>query len=231
MLGVDFEGFSPYSHVYLDLKNSSLSDGIQDAPLLVPGQFNVGSKEPKEKSCYVKTRPGVEVLSTYIEPLMEYEPGNIKARIYGHSHPFRPTEIPAVTLNKYGKGQCIYMGIPLGVSVCWTKSPWLEKLFVNAAKLVHTSVIDAQVPSLVEVNLMEQENRYMLHLIPFPLKSGSKFIEDDITLADIELCLRVPQPASIICENAEFEWDNKETNSVVLKINKLKDHAMFILNK
>ncbi len=231
MLGVDFESFSPYSHIYLDKKKPELFEGIPEAPLLVKGQFNVGSIEPKEYSCYVKARPGVEILANYIEPIIEYDPSNINAMIYMHGHPFKTTDIPAVTLNKYGKGQCIYMGIPAGVAMRWTKSPWLEKMLVNAAKLIHRPVLEAKAPSMVEVNLMEQENRYILHLISLPVKMGKSFIEDDITLTDIEIKLNLPEPRSIEGKNVEFKWETDGSGVTAIKVSKLKDHAMLILNK
>lgn len=184
VMGVDFVDSSRYSVMYAADLDPLHFSSVPAMPILVKGaQTNTLQVRPHQAST---------VLGTWMEPAME---AKVHRHVYHqHAHPAHRTNHPSVILHRYGKGACVYIPAPLEASFWITGSPWLRNLYLGCLKVLRPEpMLEVQAPFGVEVNVMRQGTRWILHLIQVREEkaAGSKtFIEEILPIYNIQVRIR-----------------------------------------
>jgi hypothetical protein len=156
LFGVDYEASSNYSVDYMYDFIQGIGGGVPDMPILV--------KDAEAKSLRVSMNQSAIKIATQIEPLFE---ASIDRHVYHqHAHPARRSAFPSIVINHVGKGQCLYFASQIFTSFFKTGSPWLKKIFLNSLDLIYKDpLIQVDAPTSVQVYLMQQHDKYILHLV------------------------------------------------------------------
>jgi hypothetical protein len=167
---------------YLRPVGAAMQRGLPKMDLLVGATFRD-----------VVARSGVETLFSAVMP--------IGVDFYGHAGPPASDDPsgPAITWHRHGKGAAAYVGLPL-LSVFYgtpTLSP--RNVFANIVdRLLPPAerLLDVSAPLSVEVNLMAQPGRRILHLINFHAERqrGDKryTLEDVLKIQSIRCQVALP---------------------------------------
>ena len=190
VFGAHFIEVSPYSIGYIYGMAGDIGMDIPDMPVLVGGT--------EERPVRVVKNGGAKILGWWIDPAVEAKA--FRHVYHQHAHPAHVTRFPAIVHNKFGKGECVFVPGPLESSF-WVKgSPWLRNILLNCIKiLVPDPLLNVDAPVGIEVSLMKQETRWMLHLINIRdvKAAGSRgYIEDVIPVYDIKVRAGV-QPSRV----------------------------------
>ena len=171
VLGVDFRRHSQQPFVYLRLADRTLSDHIPDMPILV-----------QMPSVEVEVTTG-RVLGWAENP--ELKRTDIVTMLWGYPPPDEQQRHPAIVLNEYGRGLCIYctVGFPhrandwadmlsQGRETASTPAGkalevmWTERLARNIIRrLLPDPVLGTDAPAGVEVVMNRWQGRYLVHLM------------------------------------------------------------------
>jgi hypothetical protein len=156
LFGVDYLDLSHFDVHYLDMAGRPLAEALHES--VTP------ARQPAVK---VKAHAGTDVLATLRWPDSKRTP----TRFYFHeaSGPDHrtPALYPAITSHSYGRGQAIYIAVPLGreyfVYKSYTAAEIIRTLTAQAARPVATS----SHPRRVEMTLVRQEEsgRLVIHLV------------------------------------------------------------------
>ncbi|WP_135553947.1 alpha-L-fucosidase [Paenibacillus cymbidii] len=153
VLGVEYLDRTPYPFAYLT-EHEALWKGTAVIPQLLEGPF-------------LKVKPSTaETLSRIQWPL------TVPAPQRAFRHPIPPagriSEFPAVTTNRYGEGQAMYVAAPIFATYWKYNHFWLRRIVNNALDLMDTGKpFSLAAPATVEANMMENGGRRYLHLINF----------------------------------------------------------------
>ena len=171
VLGVDFRRYCQQPFVYLRLVDETISNHIPDMPILVQ-------------------MPSVEVELTTGRALgyadyPDLKRTNVLTVLWGYPPPDKEQRHPAIVINKYGRGLCIFssVGFPHrtndwarimargretamsgaghALEVLWTER--LARNIVN--KLLPEPVLESDAPVGVDVTLNRWQGSYLVHLM------------------------------------------------------------------
>jgi hypothetical protein len=171
VLGADYRRHSQQPFVYMRLADEKMSDHIPDVPILVQ-------------------MPSVEVELTtgralgYVE-YPELKRTSVLTILWGYPPPDKEQRHPALVLNHYGKGLCIYsaVGFPHRTNDWGTimargretaqsaagnalEVIWTERLARNiVSRLLAEPVLDTDAPVGVEVAVNRWQGSYLVHLM------------------------------------------------------------------
>ncbi|RAV21269.1 beta-galactosidase trimerization domain-containing protein [Paenibacillus contaminans] len=186
VFGADFLDMWLYGVSYVYPVDSALSDNVPDMPLLL--------KNPALPALKVLPTTGTK-LAGLMEPAVETK---VHRHVYHqHAHPAAETPYPAVIMNRFGQGSCMYIPLPSEAGYWSSGSPWLRNLYLNGLRLLNPDPrIAVRAPLSVEVNVMRQpgQSRVIVHLINVreETAAGSKvFIEEVHPVGEIEVSLRL----------------------------------------
>jgi hypothetical protein len=171
VFGADFRRNSQQPYVYLRLADDTIRNGIPHVPILMQ-------------------MPSVEVEVTRGQALgyaeyPELKRTNVVTILWGYPPPDREQRHPAIVLNHYGRGVCIYstVGFPhrtndwaeilkRGRETANTTAGnaleviWTERLARNiVSRLLPETVLDTDAPVGVEVTLNRWHGSYLVHLM------------------------------------------------------------------
>lgn len=199
VFGVEFVDVSVYSVSYLYPFDEAVAASVPDMPLLL--------NDPELTAIRVTPKAEAIVLTGLMDPAVEAKPH--RHVYHQHAHPARQTPHPGVVVHAYGKGACLYMSGPIESAFWHTGSPWLRKLYLQSLRVLHPRPeIEVKAPLSVEVNVMRQSSRLIVHLINVreDKAAGSKtFIEEIMPVHHIEVVLRVPAVrACLVPEGVEL---------------------------
>jgi hypothetical protein len=158
VFGISYHGLAPESLGYLASFKEDIRDGMpNNTPLVVYDRFTQISHIEK-----------ADVLAERRYPLFEL----VKGRSYSHAHapphPAAPAWSAAIVRNYYGKGQSIYISPPIFRAYYEHNVPFYRRLICNILNLLfEDKLIEVKAGPSVEVSLMEQDNRWILHLINY----------------------------------------------------------------
>lgn|GEM_PF-873166 len=171
VLGANFRSHSQHPFVYLRLEDGKIGNTIPDMPLLV----QMPSVE-------------VEVTSGQVLGYAEYpelKRTDVLTILWGYPPPDREQRHPAIVLNQYGRGLCIYssVGFPHRTND-WARMVtrgretaqsaagnaleviWTERLARNiVSRLLPETVLDTDAPAGVEVTVNRWQGSYLVHLM------------------------------------------------------------------
>ena len=78
------------------------------------------------------------------------------------------SDFPAISVNTYGKGTCLYFAVPVSKAYGETNHYWLRRIFNNVLNsYIKDRPFTAAASPTVEVNMMRRGDRRFLHLINF----------------------------------------------------------------
>ncbi|MFC3771075.1 beta-galactosidase trimerization domain-containing protein [Paenibacillus sp. GCM10012303] len=223
VFGVDFDDTSRYSVNYMADFDKDVFGSVPDMPVLVKGT----------NTPVLRVRPSAEarVLSVYMEPAMETK--THRHVYHQHAHPAIRTDDPAITLYSYGKGACLYLSAPVEASYWKTGSPWLRRIYMDGYKLLRPDpLIEVDAPIGVEVNLMRQASRWIVHLVQVREEkaAGSKtFMEEIWPLHNIKVRIRAKPARLYLAPQLEPLPFAEEGDGIVFTIPVLELHAMAVL--
>ena len=206
LLGVEFLSYSPYSLGYFKL-NNKISNNCPDMPLVL-----------KENFLKVEAKKGVIWLADLLFPDIENPPTEEESmhwKFYRcYSPPDESAHFPAITLNKYGKGNAIYISAPIFTGF-WKYHYWhLREVVHNLLDLITPDkIIQVDAPSSVEVNLMRQDKRIIVHLINYSATRSNKDrpITDEIPIVrdisvKISKSLITPKKVYLAPKKISLKW-------------------------
>jgi hypothetical protein len=125
----------------------------------------------------IRTRPGSRVLADFLKPLA------------GRYVPLTGRGLPAIVLNRYGRGRCLYLAGAFGEWYSTYTPPEYRMIIANALGMLARSPVRLEnVTGPVEVVVRRQTGRLLIHLV-----NHSSFsirpIEKVETLRNVELIL------------------------------------------
>ncbi|REE01539.1 alpha-amylase family protein [Marinoscillum furvescens] len=178
VMGVNFQGMSPYSVGYLDLKEE-ISDGLRKSLLLTPGKFF--EVTPKE---------GAQSLGDHVYPLIEPKAEELfffrNAQL---SPPGKKSSSAGIVSHRYGEGQVVYAAAPI-FRVYLAEDQWyLKGVADNLLKHMDVTrdveVLDA--PQSVEMYLRQKDGNLVINLVNYFLHKETNQVEDEVPLYDLTL--------------------------------------------
>ncbi len=153
VLGVRYLDRTPYPFAYLS-EHEELWSGIAAIPQLIDGAF-------------LKVKPTTaETWSRILWPLTVPAP----RRAFRHPIPpaGRASEFPAISANRYGEGQAIYVAAPIFGTYWRHNHFWLKRIINNALRMIDRKrPFFIEAPPSVEANMMEKQGKRYLHLLNF----------------------------------------------------------------
>lgn len=223
VFGVDFDDTSRYSVAYMaDFADGPFSD-VPDMPVLIKGL----------NTPVLRVRPSAEAktLSAFMEPAMEAK--TYRHVYHQHAHPAYRTNDPAITVHSFGKGACIYIAAPIEASFWKTGSPWLRLIVLDCLRLIRPKpLLEVSAPIGVEVNLMQQGNRWIVHLVQVREEKagGSKtFIEEIWPLHNIQVKVRKKPERVYLAPDKEPLPFAEEEDGISFTVPVIGLHAMVVL--
>jgi Beta-galactosidase trimerisation domain/Alpha-L-fucosidase len=156
VFGLSYTGYSPHVDVhYLAIADARVASGLPDHPLLVEGG-----------SILVKTSTA-RPLGWLVYPAAN----RLEYRTLGaHNSPGDTTSHPAITRNRFGKGEAIYVAVPLGRHIMLRGSvdPWTKQLTANLVReLVARPLYRTDAPAGMEIVFNRQADRYVVHFLNY----------------------------------------------------------------
>jgi hypothetical protein len=223
VFGVDFDDTSRYGVAYLaDFAADHFAD-VPGMPVLLKGV----------NAPVLRVRPAAptRVLSVFMEPAMESK--TYRHVYHQHAHPAIRTNDPAVTVHPFGQGACVYIAAPIEASYWKTGSPWLRRIYLDCLKLLRPKpLLEVEAPLGVEVNLMRQGSRWIVHLVQVREEkaAGSKtFIEEIWPLYNIKVKIRKkPERLYLAPQLQPLPFDEEE-DGISFTVPEVGLHAMVVL--
>ena len=239
LFGVNYVGSSPYSLGYMKASEKDVAKNIPSMPILVLDNF-------------LKVRPknGAVELFKMIYPLTERIPSKYATqppfieRFVSHRHapPGIESPYPAAVVNTYGKGKVIYVSCPIFKAYWRMNMPWLRTICLNLIrKAVSDTILETDAPPSVEISLMKQKNRIIVHLINYHaekrggkieplLEAYSEVVESIPPIHNITVKLKMEKPREVYLapEKEAAEWKCEE-GWIKITVPELKIHRMIVL--
>lgn len=150
LFGVSLEGEYPYNHAYIEIQDERLKPNVLDMPILTWGKFTY--VKPKSAEILAKLR------GVYLTAEGKF--------LHGSSPPEADTGCPAITLNKFGKGNVVYISGNVFYGYMLNNQWNIKRIIKNALNLVLLEkLIEINAPPGVEVVLAKQNDKEIVHLI------------------------------------------------------------------
>ncbi|GAA3407891.1 beta-galactosidase trimerization domain-containing protein [Paenibacillus hodogayensis] len=223
VFGVDFDDTSRYSVAYLaDFAGEHFAD-VPDMPVLVKGV--------SAPVLRVRLAAEARAVSAFMEPAMESK--TYRHVYHQHAHPAIRTDDPAITVHPFGKGACVYIAAPVEASFWRTGSPWLRRIYMDCLKLLRPEpLLEVEAPIGIEVNLMRQGTRLIVHLVQVREEKagGSKtFIEEIWPVFNIRVKIRAKPQSAYLAPDRQPLALVEEGDGVSLIVPEVGLHAMVVL--
>lgn len=191
MFGVDFKRFSQYSIIYIDGFKESFAKGLPRMPILIK---DVGyQKNSPHHAIYCTLRKRAKAIAYFTEPILEsnWEKGY---HIYhDHSPPGKRTKWPAVIVNKFGKGKCVFFPFPILQAYEVEGNIWLRKLMGNTLKILGiSSKIDIKASPSIEIVLRQDEKGWILNLLNIQKERNSICLNELALSGEVSCCVKPP---------------------------------------
>jgi hypothetical protein len=156
VLGVDFEGYSPHVDAnYIGGLESQTENPAWTGPVLVEGgALQVRLTTARKLAPLIYPARNAKIYKTWTE----------------HNSPGEETPYPAVTINKFGKGEATYVALPLGwhISRRGNVESRTKRLAAHLIqRLIPDPLFRTTAPPAVEVVFNRQGSRYVIHFLNF----------------------------------------------------------------
>lgn len=223
LLGITYDGLSPYSLDYLRITNDELKTDIPEMDLVVYDRFLRIKRSEKAKE-----------LAQTVHPIIE----RTKKRFFSHSH--APSSLmpsySAIVMNSYKKGKTIYFCFPIFKTYYDTNNPVYRQIVRNSLNILiprKERMLVTDAPPSVEVALMKQKKRLIVHLVNYHTEKkggGLEVIEDLPTRRNINMRVRETRKLKKVYlapSKKKLKW-TKEGNYLQVTVPQLGIHQMIV---
>ncbi len=158
VFGVGYKGLTTYARHYLELRDKAVLGDLPDQPWMI-----------YDRALQVKPKDGAEVLATLRYPMFDV----IEGMSYSHSQSppshHQPAWPAALVRNKYGAGTSVYFSVPILRAFWENNTPQYRTIIANILDLLlgGDRIVEVDAGPSVDVSLMAQGNRLVLHLINY----------------------------------------------------------------
>lgn len=192
MLGIEDSLYdSEYMRAsYLRFEGERLSDGFERTPVIA----HRGVVQ------YAERKPGCEMLASFVPPFSPMEGVGAPPERASIMNP--QTDIPLVTLNRYGRGQAMYVAFSFSALV---KEFRLAEFYKLAENIVYTLLGGALNVQCSHINGLQMicyqtEGKALVHLVN---GVGQRPLANNVPLYGLEVKVKLPQGAqSAVCHCA-----------------------------
>ena len=222
IFGVKFEGFYPYSHGYIELRDERLKYNCLDMPILTWAEF-----------AYVK--PITSQTLADLRGIYLREDGQF---LLASSPPGALTGYPAITLNNVGRGKVIYISGDI-FSAYIKKNQWnLKRIVKNLVNLiVPEKLVELDAPDVIEVVLARKENLILVHLINHsgerPIDRNNALTEEVIPIYNVKVkvqCRSYPKCVKLLPENISLPWKVQDS-MILINVPKIEIHSCVVIEQ
>ena len=177
LFGVDFIRTSDYSVSYLDRLDEEIARSIPQMPLLIKDK--TGGDNPPNHVLYCRVRPSTKILGFITDPVIESDFPKGYHIYHDHSPPGNCTDYPGIVVNRFGKGEVVFLPIPFFKAYMSDKSPFLRQVFQQllVRQLGISQKLRVQGPVSVKTVLMQDDDGWLLHLIHIQKETDSIYLD------------------------------------------------------
>lgn len=219
-MGISFRGLSPYSLSYLQVTDEALGRGVPTMPLVVHDPF-----------VQVEVRD-VQILARTVHPLTERTPERFTS--HRQAPPARSGIYPAIT---YRPQVGIYLASPLFATYYAQGNTIYRRLVENCiALLLSDPLLTTDAGPSVEVSLMAQPNRWLIHLVNYHTEKrglSPEVIEEIPPRFQIGLKVRTPfRPSRVsLAPGGEAVAWHANDEYVTVTVPRLDIHQIVVLEQ
>lgn len=223
VFGIEFGDVSNYSVSYFYPVERAVSGSVPHMPILL--------KDSDQNTLRITAKPGAETLAKFTDPALEAKP--FRHVYHQHAHPAVETPYPAIVSHSYGQGSSMYVAAPIESAYWRTGSPWLRTLYLNVLNLLYPEPkVKVEAPLSVEVNVMRQPDRAVVHLtnVREEKAAGSKtFVEEIVPAKHIEVVMKTSaERVYVIPGGAELPF-TKEGDRIRCTVPEIGLHAAIVV--
>jgi hypothetical protein len=226
--GLHYKG-SLEGGMYVQPQGAAAANGVLPIPYMVKGEC---VQLEADEQLNFKQQLLAEVIDTY-----EHIPITKK---FGHYHPpaGNPSGLPGIMLMDKGAGAVAVVCAPIAEYYYHSGSHTVRQLMLNVISAMLPAsqrIIEVeQAHASVEVSLMEQPDRWILHLIQYAAKrsTGPTVIEEPTVREAIAVTLRpkaMPNRVYMAPEMTPLQWTKVGGCAIRIVVPKLYIHAMAVL--
>lgn len=224
LLGYEEIRKSTYSTGYLKISNE-MNEGIRKSPLMIPS--SVDALVPSDTA---------HSLAENIDPVIE--PNYDDFYIFRHAQ-FSPagdsTLASGMLENHYGQGKVIYSAANLFDAYNREQQWYIKDIIGNALdRLLDEKMLILEAPSTVEINVTENDEKLVIHLIQYSIQNESDQVEEIIPAYDIKLRVRkdLVESQGVLLMPEKRELDTRgEDRWITVDINKLEIYNQVVFEK
>ncbi len=157
VMGLDCKGILPDSTTYVRPSYPDLARDLLSGPLMMRGEaieMTLGTAKP---------------LGTFVSPIAVRTPSHY-IWTTAYNWPGEDSGKSAITVNRFGRGQCLYLGFPLGTNISrrGKSDPWPAQLLANIVDyLLPQPFLRTNAPHQVEVVANRWREGYAVHFISY----------------------------------------------------------------
>ncbi len=206
VFGVKYRAEYPHPHAYFKLTDESIAGDIHGLPMHIDGDF-----------VYVEPTSAQTLANLVDCAYIEEIPGRFS--IGSAAPPGENSGYPAVTLNRFGRGNVAYISGSIFRSY-WEKNRSQTKYLIrNLVRLVTTEkLLEVEASAAVEVSLFEQNSRLVLHLLFGQIEKvfdgpRAAVMEKIPPIRNVSVKLKVagePERVVQIPEERDLAWELKD---------------------
>ena len=224
VLGVTYEGIVPYSVIYLRLLERELQQGLPAMDLVV-----------YDTSLRVGAHPKATVLGKIVAPATERKPHRFVS--HAQAPPARETQFGGIVLHQCGEGQTIYFASPIFKAYVENNNLLYRRIMQNAINILlppSEQVLVVEAPISVEISLMQQEKRLVIHLVNchFEKRGDSREIIEEIPVVR-NIKLKVKKQFSrervYLAPGGEPLHATEADGFITIELPELHIHAMIVV--
>lgn len=226
VLGVRYEGHSSYTVNYLDVADEALGAAI-------PAMSHVLN----ERCVEVSPIDGVRTLASLRYPYLEVAGGHSFSHQQAPPSVRTPFHSDAIVRHPYGSGEAIYCTPSLLRLFCERQLPVYRRLIANALGMLlgDSALVLTSAPPSVELSLMRQDGRWILHLLNYHAEKRAgwnEIIEEIPPRHDLVVSLRKPGPVRRVYlapSNETLDYEEQD-GRLVFFVRKLEIHQMVVVD-
>ncbi len=220
LFGIEYKGEYEFDHSYIKILDSQLKKEVLDMPQQAFGP------------CVLVENTTATVLGELWDVLL-MEDGRF---IHGSSPQDKYTGYPAITINDYGSGKAAYLSHDIFYAYAHRNQWNLKNMFINLIDMViPEKIIEADVPSTVEVVLMKKGEQKQVHLVNHYRDKrpghAHSLVEHVLPVTDLEIKLLHPEnPRSVRVMPENRKLDHQYRNGkVIFTVPKLQIYSIVVV--
>ena len=177
LFGADFVEYSEYSINYLYNFEQPIKSALPDLPLLVK---DVGYQEKSpHKAIYCRLSGGAQALATFTEPIIESDWTNGQHIYHDHAPPGDDTQWPAIIVNRYGSGMCVFLPFPILSTYDFESDPRYRTLIRQLVSILGAPErLNWDAPISAHVTATQDADGWLVHVINIQKETGSVFLNE-----------------------------------------------------